>query len=373
MDGVVVAVCDGGFVRAFSYEGKDLWTYRTEGKFAPFIARGPDGITWVAPEEPGGPRSLIALNRIGRKISELRFDTPFTAPPKIGLDGRIFVPFGDRVAVYAFRGQKLGEAANEGPSYNGFEPMRPPAYPGITLSMTRAESRRPGSEWALDITDAAALPVYNGAGLVIVGGTNWLLAAYRVEDRPLPKPSPPETYGLAKRIPVSEWTTLEDIAATLDAGTVGISERSFASFLMETAQITTTLKLRAKTIEERAEALTLLGRLGSPEYVPFLTNIFNQDTNSLIKASAAEAIGTIGIDRNGNAAKALANVVLPVFPLSNSLVINAAVEAAGKLSIINGPSVYAQTIAILGAYSVQQNFPGIQKQAANWISRILSP
>jgi hypothetical protein len=370
----VVVVCDGGFVRAFSYDGHDLWTYRIRGNLAPFVTRGPFGISWIARDEADGPKSLIALNRVGRRVSEIRFDKPFTAPPEAGLDGRIFVPFGDTVATYTFSGQKLGESKAGETAYNGFAPLRTPAYPDITLTMTRAESREPGNEWILNIVGAVALPAYNGDGLVIAGGQNWLLAAYRVKDpEPPSAPKPPETYGLAKWTAPSEWVSREGIAAALEKENVGENEWAFASFLMETSRVTPTLKPPASTIAERVNALALLGRLGSPEYVPFLADVLSRESNSLVKAAAAHAIGAIGIDRDGRAMNAFIREALPVFPTSDTLVLNAVVEAAGKLSIINGPPAYDRGIVVLGALSAQQTFPNIQKQAASWLKRVLDP
>jgi hypothetical protein len=314
------------------------------------------------------------LNRVGRKVSEIRFDRPFTAPPEAGLDGRVFVPFGDTVVTYTFSGQKLGESKAGESAYNGFAPIRPPIYPDITLTMTRAEGREPGNEWLLDIMGATALPAYNGDGLVIAGGENWVLAAYRVKDpEPPSAPKPPETYGLAKWTSPPEWVSREGIAAALDQGNVGDNERIFASFLMEDSRVTPTLKLPAITIAGRVEALALLGRLGSPEYVPFLVDVLNRESNSFIKAAAARAIGAIGIDRDGKALNAFIRKVLPVFPTSDTVVLNAIVEAVGTLSIINGPPVYDRGAVILGTLSTQQTFPSIQKQAASWLARMLEP
>jgi hypothetical protein len=371
MDGAVVAVCEGGFVRAFSYSGRDLWTYRIRGKFEPFVTRGPDGICWVAQEEPGGPRKLIALNRVGRKVSELAFDEPFTAPPEVGLDGRVFVPFGDTVVTYSFRGQKLGESKGNGASYNGFLPIQAPEYPHVTLTMSRAEGRRPGSEWVLDIVGATALPAYNGEGLVIVGGQNWILAAYRVEDSSPASFVPPETYKLAQHTATPDWVSLKGIAAALDEGTVGGNEQVFASFLMDVCRITVP-KLHAANIEERTAALTLLGRLGSPEYMPFLINIVRYETIPAIKAAAVQAIGDIGIDRDGKAMTALMNEAVPVLPLSDPFVANALADATGKLILVNGPPAYHQGAAILGAFFGQQTFPDLQKRAAYWLEQLFS-
>jgi hypothetical protein len=330
----------------------------------------------VAEEEAGGPRKLVALNRVGRKVSELVFTEPFSAPPEVGLDGRIFVPFGETVVTYSFRGQKLGES-KQGVAYNGFSPLKPPVYPHVTLTMTRAEGRLPGSEWALDIIGAAALPAYNEDGLVIVGGQNWILAAYRVEDPPSVPVKPPETYKLARRIAStdgvsSDLVSIEGITAALDRGTVGADEWIFASFLMAISQTTVVPRLPAAVIEERVAALTLLGRLGSTEYMPFLVDILYHETVPAIKAAAARAIGTIGIDRDGRAMNALMNEALPIFPLSDPFVANAVVDAVGKLILINGPPAYNQGAAILSAFFAQQNFPGLRSRAAYWLDQLFA-
>jgi hypothetical protein len=373
-DGVIIAVCDGGFLRAFSYEGRDLWTYRIRGRFAPFIVRGADGVSWAALEEAGGSATLIALNRWGRKISELRFDKPFTGVPEAGLDGRIFVPFGDTVATYTLFGRKLGESKAGASSYNGFAPLRPAVYPQVTLTTTRAEKRSPdgGLQWAIDLTGAAALPAYNGEGLVVVGGRNWLLAAYRMEDSLPSPPKPPETYGLARVSPVPGWVSLEIIEESLRTGSVGVNERVFVSYLMQESRVTPNKRLLAQTIAGRTAALFLLGELGSAEYVPFLLDVFRREKNDLVKAAAARAIGAIGVDRTGRVMDVFTAEILPVTSSRSEPVMAAVAETAGRLSIVTGAPVYERSLFLLGALAAQRQFPGIQKIASRRLDQIFA-
>jgi hypothetical protein len=368
-DGAVVVVCEGGFVRAFSYEGRGLWTYRIRGRFAPFVTRGPDGLTWVSRDEPGGPRNLIALNRVGKKILELYFDKPLSGQPKTGYDGRVFVPFADGAVVYTAAGVKLGKAVAD------FPPEEPVEYPGVSLSMTRAEGRTPDGHlrWFLDLEGAAALPAYNGEGLVIAGGRNWLLAAFRVDDGTADGATlgPAKRYGLSRQLNAPDWVTLSYIEAALDAGTVDGNEAVFASFLRYTSRITPRSFLTAEVLTERARALRLLGRLGSPEYMPFLVDVFLRDGHPDIRAAAAAGMGAIGIDREGKALAALSAAVLPVMPLRNERVIEAALEAAAKICLVNGPPLTGQGLSILGMYRVQKTYPALQPLAAVLLEELL--
>ena len=371
-DGAVVVVCEGGFVRAFSYEGRGLWTYRIRGRFAPFITRGPDGITWVSRDEAGGPRNLIALNRVGKKILELRFDKPLTGRPEAGYDGRVFVPFADGVTVYTALGVKLGKAVPD------FPPEEPEVYPGVSLTMTRAEGHDVNGRlrWYLDIDGAAALPAYNGEGLVIVGGRNWLLAAFRVEGGGgngggAAGTRPAKRYGLSRQIDAPDWVTLSAIEAALDAGTVNGNEAVFASFLRYTGRITPRAWPTPEYLADRARALRLLGRLGSPEYMPFLIDIFQREPHPDIRAAAAWAMGAIGIDREGRAIAALAAAALPVMPLRSEPVLEAVLEATAKLSLVNGPPVLEKGLSILGMYRIQKTYPALQPRAAAWFDEIL--
>jgi hypothetical protein len=369
-DGAVVVVCEGGFVRAFSYEGRGLWTYRIRGRFAPFITRGPDGLTWVSRDEPGGPRNLIALNRVGKKILELRFENPLSGQPKTGYDGRVFVPFADGVVVYTATGVKLGKAVPD------FPPEEPVEYPGVSLSMSRAEGRAPDGHlrWYLDIEGAAALPAYNGEGLVIAGGRNWLLAAFRVEDGTADNHAALATakrYGLSRQLDVPDWVTLSSIEAALDAGTVDGNEAVFASFLRQSSRLTPRALQTPETLSERARALRLLGRLGSPEYMPVLVDIFLRDGHPDIRAAAAEAMGAIGIDREGKAIAALSAAVLPMMPLRNERVLEAALEAVAKICLVSGPPLTGQGLSILGMYRVQKTYPALQPLAAVLLEELL--
>jgi HEAT repeat protein len=142
---------------------------------------------------------------------------------------------------------------------------------------------------------------------------------------------------------------------------------------MNISRVTPGSRLPLKTIAERVEALALLGRLGSPEYAPFLVDVLNRESSPLIKAAAIRAIGSIGIDRGGKAMDAFLKEALPVFPSKDPLVLSAVVEAAGKLSIINGPPVYNKGATILGTFAAQRAFPGLQKQAAAWLEQMRTP
>jgi hypothetical protein len=387
---MVTTVCDGGFVRAFSYEGRDLWTYRLRGRFAPFILRGPDGITWVAKDEPGGPRSLIALNRAGRKITELNFDEPIARKPQTGLDGRVFVPFRSGVTVFSLGGQKLGDASPRLP------PETKPEFPNIKLSLTRAEGRRnDGSlEWFLDIDGAAALPTYAPEGLLFIGGKNWLLAAYSVvSDTRSAVPDtrsavsdarsavsdtrsavsdtrsavsgtrPPAFYGLSLDTAVPDWVTLTVIEKAIDAGELGDDEPVFAAYLRSVAKPSSQKWMKPDETAESEQALWLLGRLGSAEYMPFLTDVFLRERDPRIRTAIVRAMGAIGIDRNGKALEALASYALPVMPLRQESLLGTILEVTAKLCVVNGPPAQRRGMALIGAYRAQKTYPRLQAYA----------
>jgi outer membrane protein assembly factor BamB len=60
----VVAVLDGGDLKAFSSGGKALWTYAARGRLSPFVSRSPEGTCYVS--RING--TLIAVNRTGREL-----------------------------------------------------------------------------------------------------------------------------------------------------------------------------------------------------------------------------------------------------------------------------------------------------------------
>jgi outer membrane protein assembly factor BamB len=108
----VVAVLDGGDLRAFSSAGKALWTYAARGRLSPFVSRSPEGTCYIS--RING--TFIAVNRSGRELWRVNPGSSLSAPPVIGWDGRVFVPSGNRILCYTGAGRLLWRKNLERPA-----------------------------------------------------------------------------------------------------------------------------------------------------------------------------------------------------------------------------------------------------------------
>jgi outer membrane protein assembly factor BamB len=102
-DGVVVVVCNGGSVRAYTEDGKPLWTYTTPGRLTPYLSRTPEGMSYIC--RTNG--NLIALNRVGRELWRVNLGAPLVARVMLGWDGRIFAATARNLFCYTPSGYPL--------------------------------------------------------------------------------------------------------------------------------------------------------------------------------------------------------------------------------------------------------------------------
>jgi outer membrane protein assembly factor BamB len=101
--GSVVMVCEGGMLRAYSWQGAPLWIYYTQGRFTPFVSRSREGTSYVA-RTTG---LLLAVNRVGRELWRIKLGAALAAPVLVGWDGRIFAFTGEQAACYTAAGHPL--------------------------------------------------------------------------------------------------------------------------------------------------------------------------------------------------------------------------------------------------------------------------
>jgi outer membrane protein assembly factor BamB len=230
--------------------------------------------------------------------------------------------------------------------------------------------------WRRDLEEASALPGFDDGGILYSGGLDWILSAFRMEDRirRLPQsmygPPPEGSYG-AGAPPPSSWAgnplrweedlleaQLRQIGQDIAQGMVGEREIEYTAFLMETIGAGRDLDSpRPKPLvqlKHRLRSLQLLALVGSADTVPFLARIFEEEKEPVVKAAAAAAIGAIGQDRRGNALRAFSGAVFkPGFPEEDQ-VLMAVAAAVGSLCRFSGPPLSAGGIRILSAL----NSPG---------------
>jgi outer membrane protein assembly factor BamB len=224
--------------------------------------------------------------------------------------------------------------------------------------------------WYTLLKNAAALPAFGDDGVLYSGGQDWILYAYKMEDRLLPGaaslygPLPSGTYGTA--VPPSLFNfyiseneanaKLRMISNGVKSGRVGMNEIEWTSSLMRIAA-------SGCPIQYRVNALSLLGQIGSLETIPWLVRIFRQETEPVAKAAAASAIGVIGVDPEGYAIRSFQEAIIPASGNSDEQVLFTIASATGALCRFSGPPLSETGIQILVALSSFYHVPVVRRQA----------
>jgi outer membrane protein assembly factor BamB len=241
--------------------------------------------------------------------------------------------------------------------------------------------------WLMRIEGSAVVPAFSDEGFLYSGGKDWILYAYRPEERirrrqrSLYGDAAEGSYGTANPRPSSQAAyyfrfddremreRLSRINRLVQAGTVGTEEKEFTAYLMEIADSVGPNPSREALIqapvqvERRVEALRLLGYLGSRETIPFLAGLYAQDRDGLVKAAAAEAIGRIGVDPGGHALRAFTTLIFPPVPYRDDAVLAATAAAAGALCRFSGPPLSGDGIKLLVALAQDDRPRAVQNRA----------
>jgi outer membrane protein assembly factor BamB len=229
--------------------------------------------------------------------------------------------------------------------------------------------------WIINIQGTAAMTAFSDEGLLYSGGNNWILYAYRLEDRirrikqSVYGPAPEGSYEMGNP-GSSSWDgypyryeevqinrTLKTIEEKIQTGTVGNNEKEYTAYLMDLASNAVSSFRRGTTptvqITHRARALQLLAFIGSRETIPFLARIFDQDPEIVVQAAAAETIGKIGVDPDGIALKAFNMKIYSPAAQRNEQVLLAVTKAAASLCRFSGTILSGESIKLLGILATQ--------------------
>ena len=254
----------------------------------------------------------------------------------------------------------------------------------LSINGATAYSLQGERRWSIRLPGAASIPSFGDDGILYSGGTDWILYAYRMEDPVRARAGlmygeePPGIYGTGNYRPGSAFMfslmdereiqrRLSEIAYSIRNGNIGSRELEYISFLMDIAGVfianPSFLTLPPVSVNHRAEAVRLLGFMGSRETIPFLTNVFNRDPSNNVKAQAALSIGRIGVDPEGLAIGAFTNALTPPNALTDEVVLTAIAEASGALSRFSGPPLSAEGIRILALLLEPDRPPATRRQA----------
>jgi len=226
--------------------------------------------------------------------------------------------------------------------------------------------------WYTLLANAITTPAFGNDGVLYSGGRDWILYAYKIEERIVQEkhslygPLPEGAYGLGRpgifstfKIPLTEQeikAKIDQIASAINTGNVGTNEPEWTSFLL-------TISTSQQPLQIRLGAISLLGKVGSQETIPWLVNIFMNDNEPAVKTAAANAIGNIGVDPNGDAISAFLFFILRSSTRDDQ-VLAAVASAAGALCRFSGPPLSDSGIRILTLLSANTQPPLTRRQAA---------
>jgi len=226
--------------------------------------------------------------------------------------------------------------------------------------------------WSLTLNGAASIPMLGDNGTLFSGGLDWILYAYRVENRELPQkrslygPAPEGNYGLGSpsagtdtyySLAESEVSgELQKVTGLIQGGRIGENEKYYTMYLREIAFSAvgpqTSVTHPPVEVRYRASATRLLGYFASRETIPFLADLYLKDSDPAVRSAAAEAIGRIGVDPDGIALNAFSQTINASY--RNEQVLTAVASAIGALCRFSGPPLTEAGLRLLA--SMEQSF-----------------
>jgi outer membrane protein assembly factor BamB len=226
--------------------------------------------------------------------------------------------------------------------------------------------------WYKFLQNTAAIPAFGDDGVLYSGGRDWILYAYKIEERTLNQRgsiyglAPDGSYGMGRPLPAFSndfpffddeiRSKLEQIGTAVNAGRVGSNEPRWTSFLL-------TLSTSQENIIYRIAALNLLGRLGSRDTIPWLIGIFNRENEPSVRTAAINAIGSIGVDPEGAALQTFMFSIIQGGGIREEQILVAIASATGALCRFSGPPLSETGIRILNLLSASNQPPVVRRQA----------
>jgi outer membrane protein assembly factor BamB len=256
--------------------------------------------------------------------------------------------------------------------------------------------------WLIELRGTVSLPAFSDEGILYSGGTNWILYAYKLEERVKAQkrvmygPAPEGNYGTGvlrsdvweqnrQRFSEMELVPLfREIEMATRDGSIGEKEKEYAAWLMGVAGSSLGAiqgnflpgnprpGFQSPVIlQYKLRAIRLLALMGSRETIPFLANLFTRDSDPLVKAAAAEAIGIIGTDPEGIALQAFTNAIFPLAPLRDEQALSAVAAATGAICRFSGPPLSEAGIRILSTLLTYDRPPVVRNTAERELRSLL--
>ncbi len=342
--GPLLAFADGS-VRAWNPDGRLLWSVASGISSPSALCWGSD-VFLVVPDsgaprlgKPGGELVRIALGDDFRVQAVLCYEDGFLLA---GAGGVLVYLDGAGTVRWQIRTGCLGRQDLA-------------VFPGriLVLSAGLVASFNASGQLLrqLSLQNSSGIPAVGLNGAVFSGGTDWILYAYRFErDLEIPShvnPAIDIEAALEAAREEAFWTPgggsddaltnrLFYIENSLKSG--NIKEEAGAALLFAAAVASgrldapfgegpVSLDPVPRTVVPRVAACELLGLFGNPAAIPILAGVFSQDMDPVVRAAAADALASIGLDPNNLAMEAFELASRGFLETRVALAMIAAVEA----------------------------------------------
>jgi outer membrane protein assembly factor BamB len=320
-DGSVALALEDGGIMGFDAFGIERFHYRAQGKPHALIA-GAEGFTVLLSDARLESFGADAKSKIiATGIREI------VACPEPGECAWYGLSVSGEIVAMDANGKKLW-TAKVGPAYTRIK-----AFPGrvyalgkdIVLSCTRTGTILR----VMTLRNASVEPEISPSGIVYSSGADWIVYAYRFDTEratvygPAPDSRFSANYGLteydrkailgfaALQDSNFQENLLDDVEKSIKSGNMGDGERYCLALCSALARSKLDADSGSAQAKEgmypqiRARACLLLGLLGSTESRELLIQIIRRDPEPAVKAAAAEALGLIAWDGDGESMEAI--------------------------------------------------------------------
>ncbi len=241
--------------------------------------------------------------------------------------------------------------------------------------------------WQLTLKGASSLPAFSDEGILYAGGTDWILYAYKIEERVRSRTTslygsfPEGSYGFAvvsggggpfmypfDTEEAAIQTQLREIQDALQNQSIGEKERDYYEILCFIAEGKVPPGWQPILLSSRIQALSLLGAFASRELIPFLAQLVQKESEHLVIAQALTALGSIGSDPFGYAMGAFRYLLSRPFLYRNEQLAASLANAIYRLCMFSGPPLSVEGVHLLVQLSNQIFSAGLQNTIKTYLA-----
>lgn len=234
--------------------------------------------------------------------------------------------------------------------------------------------------WHVRLSQANSATTFSDDGLVYSGGKDWVLYAYRTEERIKSEKDgffgieQGRNYGLAEieepdelarffqRNTIYAQEQLKEIATKIEVSGPGSQERALSNFLLQIAMGKKTEASQQPNVPLQLKALEILSRFASIEILPILIDIYLAGPDPSVKAQVARNIGEMGLDPQGRALLCFESSLYKS-DIHDEQLMMAIIFASGRISRFSGPPHSQRVINILTYISRISLSPLVRSEA----------